>query len=228
MTSIIAALSLITKEKCIKSSPKAMKLFNIANQNGGRLLNLINDILDVEKIAAGRLTIDMEEIELEPFLKSAIEASKLYGEKFGVKFKLISAPKNVAIKADSKRLMQIMLNLNSNAAKFSNKGGFIDIKAEKKIGRGKNASKIIISVKDYGVGIPKDFQSKIFDKFSQADNSSTRSRQGTGLGLNIAQSLVETMNGKIYFESEEGKGATFYVEFPIVKKKTTKKKAKKN
>lgn len=212
LTSIRGALGLVLSgafSKDIKG--KAKDLLEIAHNNCLRLINLINDILDIDKIAAGKMNFNNEVTDVEDIVQRIILMNKPYAEKFKVNYKLVNnLNKNALCNLDKDRFTQVMTNLLSNATKFSPEGGEVLISLEHKDGI------IRISIKDNGKGIPDDFKSKIFDKFTQADSSDKRQKGGTGLGLSICKSLVEKMNGRIGFESEFGKGATFYIDFPVI------------
>ena len=147
-------------------------------------------------------------LELAGFLAEAIEANKGYGDSFKVRFALNSAVALAWVDGDHGRLMQVLSNLLSNAAKFSPENDVVDIVLDKQ------DRFFRISVHDNGPGIPLDFRSKIFGKFAQADVSNKRAKGGTGLGLNITRSIVEAHGGTIGFECPEGGGTTFYFTLP--------------
>tara|TARA_R110001583_G_scaffold43470_1_gene138324 strand:+ start:11013 stop:14075 length:3063 start_codon:yes stop_codon:yes gene_type:complete len=210
LTSISGSLSLILGGVTGELSDKTRALITIANNNSDRLIHLINDILDIEKISAGKMQFDFSVINLTPLVKQSLDENKGYGEKLNVAFTLVSAPeKDVNVNIDEKRFLQVMSNLLSNAAKYSPKGEQVEIKIEQ------ISNSVRVSVHDNGNGIPEDFKSKIFSKFSQADSSDTRQKGGTGLGLNISQAIVLKHKGTIGFDSDEEKGATFYVDLPL-------------
>lgn len=210
LTSISGSLGLILGGVTGELPEKARALLTIANNNSERLIHLINDILDIEKITAGKMQFNFSINNITSLITQSIEENKGYGEKLNVTFKLVSAPNNeMKVRVDEQRLLQVMSNLLSNAAKYSPTGDQVDIKVEQ---LGEN---VRICVHDNGNGIPDDFKSKIFSKFSQADSSDTRQKGGTGLGLSITQAIVLQHNGNIGFDSEKGKGTTFYVDLPL-------------
>jgi CheY-like chemotaxis protein len=141
------------------------------------------------------------------FLREALAANQGYGTKYQVRFVLESTP-DVEVLADPDRLMQAMANLLSNAAKFSPRGSKVSVRASER------DLHVRFEVQDYGAGIPEEFQGRIFEKFAQADSSSSRHYEGTGLGLSITRQLVEAMNGTIGFDSSAGKGTIFYFDLP--------------
>ncbi len=210
LTSISGSLGLILGGIAGELTDKTRALITIANNNSERLIHLINDILDIEKISAGKMQFNFTVVSLVPLITKSLEENKGYGEKLKVTFKLVdNTATDVKVKVDDKRLMQVMSNLLSNAAKYSPSGGTVEVKVEQ---MGNN---VRIAIHDNGKGIPEDFKSKIFRKFSQADSSDTRQKGGTGLGLNITQAIVLQHHGSINFDSEEGKGTTFYVDLPL-------------
>jgi len=211
LTSIRGSLGLILGGVTGKLPEKAKELLSIANNNSERLIHLINDILDMEKISAGKMHFDLRVTDLTPVVEQALEANRGYGDQLNVHFKLIAVPDDeVKVNIDEKRMAQMMSNLLSNAAKYSPADDQVDVSVETI-----TKEKVRISVHDHGKGIPEEFKSRIFSKFSQADSSDTRQKGGTGLGLNITKAIVEEQGGSIGFDSGEGRGTTFYVDLPI-------------
>lgn len=211
LTSIRASLGLITKGVVGEIPDEALEMLNIASNNTERLLLLINDILDIQKIESGQMSFKFQSLELMPFLQRAIQDNAGYGEEHNVKFVLSNELADSRVYADIDRLMQVMANLLSNAAKFSPDGETVEIS----VARHKNDS-LRISVTDHGPGIPEEFQPKLFLKFTQSDASDTRQKGGTGLGLSISKVIVEKHGGRIDFVTHEGVGSTFYIELPEI------------
>lgn len=210
LTSISGSLSLILGGVTGELPDKTRSLITIANNNSKRLIHLINDILDIEKISEGKMQFDFAVTDLTPLVKQSLEENKGYAEKLNVRFKLINEPQEeILVRVDKQRLQQGISNLLSNAAKYSPTEEQIDIKIEQ---IGEN---IRISVHDNGKGIPEEFRSKIFNRFAQADSSDTRQKGGTGLGLNITQAIVLKHKGSIGFSCDKGKGTTFYIDLPL-------------
>lgn len=208
LTSIKGSLGLLYSEKVCDMSDNGKRLIEIANNNCDRLMRLINDILDIEKIEAGKMEFKFENLNLNKLIREAIESNYQFAEKYNVNIDFISEEEFI-IKGDYDRLSQVMTNLLSNAILHSPQNETVKIKLARSEG------KVRVSVIDNGQGIPLDFQDKIFGKFSQADSSSERKIGGTGLGLNISKAIIEKHGGLISFISSYGRGATFYFEIPI-------------
>ncbi len=208
LTSIKGALGLLISGAVGEFPDKAQKLVDIAHSNCERLLLLINDILDLEKIEAGKIDFKPKNIALDEVVAESIEANKMYAEKYGVR---IECKKTTAVNiiADPDRLMQVLNNLLSNACKFSPAGESIDVSIET------TEESVTVAVRDNGAGIPEEFQSRIFQKFAQADSSDTRAKGGTGLGLSISKMIIENFGGQLNFNSPANQGTTFYFTLPI-------------
>lgn len=207
LTSLSGAIELILSGKMGEFSDKIKSLLNMAHNNSVRLTNLINDILDIEKIEAGKMDFEIKPFELMPLINQAIQLNLQFAQKFNVEIKLMEALSNVFVQVDSNRLIQVLTNLLSNAIKFSEPNAFVEL-AVFRIN-----DNVRISVTNYGAEIPQSFKNKIFQKFAQADSSDSRQKGGTGLGLNISKLIVEKMNGQINFVSENNK-TTFYFDLP--------------
>jgi signal transduction histidine kinase len=206
LTSIKASLELIIGKAVAKGSDQEKMLITIAHKNSDRLLLLINDILDISKIESEKMKLNFRRIRLHSFLETAISDNQAYAEKHHVKFVLIDCPGNLHIYVDPDRLMQVMSNLMSNAAKFSHQNSQIEIEARRR------DDGIRITVRDYGPGIPLDFQNRVFEKFTQADTSDKREMSGTGLGLHISKAIIERHHGELSFDTVVGKGTEFHVD----------------
>ena len=185
-------------------------LLEIAQSNCERLVLLINDILDIEKFSAGQMRFEMRPVSLASVVLQAVEANEGYARRLNARIELGPIPADWTVDVDPERLIQVLTNLLSNAAKYSPPGGTVRVWCERL------GDALRISVRDDGPGIPEEFRARIFEKFSQADASATREKGGTGLGLHIARRFIEHMHGRIGFESEAGAGSTFWVELPAV------------
>ena len=207
LTSIHGSLGLIAGAMSGDIPPAVARLVEIAHKNSERLIRLVNDILDIDRIDSGRMYFDLRPEALQPLLAHAVESNQAYAEKYGVRFVLEPCPEAWA-RVDASRLTQVIANLLSNAAKFSPPGGAVRVGATVDDGR------VRVRVTDEGAGIRPDFRDRIFTKFSQSDRSIERKTGGAGLGLYISKQIIEHMDGRIGFESEPGHGASFWVEFP--------------
>lgn len=210
LTSIRGSLGLIEGTMLADLPEKAVKLISLAHKNVERLILLINDILDLDKLASGQMRFDLKRENLADLIEQSIEANQAYADRFKVRL-VLSQPVDPAIfvHTDAGRLAQVMANLLSNAAKYSPEGADVVVTA-KLLG-----AKVRILVVDEGPGIDKAFQAHIFEKFSQADSSITREKGGTGLGLHISKEMMENMNGEIGFYVGESRGTTFWIDVPV-------------
>ena len=208
LTSIRGSLGLVNAGVTGQLPDKSANLIRIAHSNSERLVRLINDILDMEKIESGKMDFDIRPVALREIVQSAIETANNYELEKQVKILLIDEAANAVVHADADRLHQAMTNLLSNAIKFSPRQGVVRLLLETTGDLAK------ISITDEGRGIPQAFRKRIFGKFEQADDTSTRQNNGTGLGLSITKSLVEQMSGTIDFVSSEGLGTTFTLSLP--------------
>lgn len=207
LTSIQGSIGLTLGGALGPLTEKMKKMLEIAFENCKRLILIVNDILDIQKIEAGKIDIQIKTLELTKLINETITANKVYADKQGVT--LIFKPVNdIKIEADPGRFIQALTNLLSNAIKFSPRDEEVIISIEEIDGMGR------VSVSNKGPGIPYDFQSKIFQKFSQADPRNLQGHAGTGLGLSISKSIIEKMHGKINFISIPNELTTFYFDLP--------------
>jgi len=210
LTAISGSLGLIMGG-VLGEPPAAMKqMLDIAHKNSQRLAYLVNDLLDMEKLIAGKMYFDLQAQPLMPLLELSLESNHAYGKQYQVSFVVTERADDVQVLVDSVRLQQVAANFLSNAAKFSPVGGQVEIAV-----RIENAN-VRVKVSDHGPGIPAEFHRRIFQKFSQADSTDTRQKGGTGLGLAISKELIERMGGHIGFVSNPGQGTTFFFELPVV------------
>jgi signal transduction histidine kinase/DNA-binding response OmpR family regulator len=210
LTSIRGALGLVNAGIAGALPDRAKRMIDIAAKNSERLTNLVNDILDMEKILSGKMSFNLRPLELDSLVAQAVEANRPYAQSCGVALQLDARTNGDLVRADADRLMQVLANLLSNACKFSPKGETVRVVTERLEGR------LRISVSDRGPGIPEEFRPRVFEKFAQADSGSDRQKSGTGLGLSITKGLVDRMSGAIGFETESGRGTTFTVDLPGV------------
>lgn len=209
LTSIAGSLGLLIGGATGPLPDKAGRLISIAHSNCQRLVRLINDILDMEKIETGKMAFDMQPLDLGDLARRAGDAMGGYAEEFGVTFVLDIPADLPPIRGDADRLMQVASNLLSNASKFSPRGGKVYVALERQQRR------LRLSVRDEGPGVPANFRARIFSKFAQADASDIRQKGGTGLGLAITKEIVERHGGRLWFDSPPEGGAAFHVELPM-------------
>ena len=210
LTAIRGALGMLIGGIAGQVSDEARPLLGIAHKNSERLVRLINDILDMEKLEAGRLRFDLRRCAVRPLLEQALSDLTPYGREYDVSLALDASADIHACDAtlDPDRFAQVMANLLSNAIKHSRRGARVTVDMHP-------AGELLeIGVRDQGAGIPEDFRSRIFERFAQADASDARQRGGTGLGLAITRAMVEQMHGQIGFESEPGLGTRFWFRLP--------------
>jgi PAS domain S-box-containing protein len=208
LTSIRGSLGLIAGGVAGPVPEKARTLVEIAAKNCERLVRLINDILDVEKIESGKMGFRFAPVELMPLIEQAVESNRAYAEEYEVELRIARSIDGARVWADTDRLQQVMTNLLSNAAKFSPRGGVVEVAVERR------GEELRISVTDRGRGIPSEFRSRVFERFAQADASPTRGKGGTGLGLSISRAIVERHRGRMGFESEPRVATTFWFDLP--------------
>jgi len=182
------------------------------------LLELINDILDLSKVEAGKMEIQHEEVELEPLLQSSLTMIKEKSLKRGIHLAFDMGPAPPVIQADKRKFKQVLYNLLSNAVKFTPEGGEVRLAAVEKPGSNGDGPYLEVSIRDSGIGVHPDNLERIFNSFEQADSSTARNFEGTGLGLALSRRLVELHGGRIAAESDgEGCGSRFSFTLPIEK-----------
>jgi len=209
-TSIRGSLALLVGGVAGPLPEKIRPLVEIALRNSERLLTLINDLLDIQRLESGNMELNLQELELTPLVEQALEDNNAFASQLGVTFRLLHGEAGLDVLVDPNRLLQLMANLLSNAAKFSPQQGTVEIGVERHAGWAR------VSVHDHGRGIPAEFRSRIFSRFAQADSSNTRERGGAGLGLSICKALIERMGGFIFFTTLIGEGTTFFFDLPLV------------
>lgn len=209
LTSISGSLGLAISGVLGELPEKAKEMIDIAHKNCGRLINLVNEILDVEKLNSSAMAYDHQILDLGELLLETIKINEGLAAEQDIRFVSGEIVPNTMVHGDAFRLTQVVSNLLSNAAKFSPKGEVVMISTCIENGHVK------VLVSDKGAGIPHSFRAQIFSQFAQADASDSRKKGGTGLGLNISRSIVESHNGKIGFQSDVGVGSTFYFTLPL-------------
>ena len=187
---------------------KIQEVLERVGENGRHLLSLINDVLDLSKIEAGRLTLSLNDYSMQDLVQTVITSVESLGAEKNLALRTEVPSDLVTGKGDEQRIAQVFLNLVGNAIKFTDEG-------EVSIEVATSNSSFLVSVSDTGPGLSKDDQQGIFEEFHQVDGSSTREKGGTGLGLSIAKRIVEMHGGSIWVESTPGKGSTFWFTLPI-------------
>ena len=207
LTSIRSALGLLTHGSLKNQPAKSQRMLEIAFDNTNRLVRLINDILDIERINSGKVTMEKQICNAAELMTQAVDEMQAMAEK--AEINLILAPVETQLWVDPDRIIQTFTNLLSNAIKFSSPHSTVCLSAKLE------DSQILFQVKDQGRGIPEDKLETIFGRFQQVDASNSRHQGGTGLGLAICRSIVQQHGGKIWVESNLGNGSTFYFTLPI-------------
>ncbi len=198
LTSIRGSLGLLAGGVAGPIPAPAKSLLDIAHRNAERLILLVNDILDIEKIEAGKMRFTMKSLDLDALAGEAMQNAEGLAATRAVRLERRARQPGLRVYADEQRLLQVMANLLSNAIKYSPEGGTVEVDVNVHDGQGR------VQVTDHGPGVPEASQSRIFQKFYQADSSSAREKGGTGLGLSICKALVERMDGRVAFTSRPG------------------------
>ncbi len=208
LTAISGSLGLLQSGALGQLPEQSAAMVQIAHRNSARLERIINDILDIGTLEAGKMAMQISDVALEELLQQAVEASAGYAELCEVRYLLDCGPVAARVKADPSRLVQVVTNLLSNAAKFSPPGADVHIRVRP------GPARVRVEVEDSGVGIPEAFQSRIFEKFAKGDPPLKQRVDGCGLGLSIARKLIDAMDGCIGFTSVVNQGTVFYLEVP--------------
>jgi PAS domain S-box-containing protein len=208
LTSIKGALGLLESEMIGGLPERVRDVVKIAATNSDRLVRLINDILDIERIEAGVIKFQPEALDIMPLMRQAVDQEIGFAQTEGVSLLVTDANLEIGVVGDRDQLLQVLGNLISNAIKFSPRENEVLLSAIP------HGAVVRVSVTDQGAGIPEAFKPRIFEKFSQADASPARHHKGTGLGLHISKLIVERHGGEIGFESVEGGGTMFYFDLP--------------
>ncbi|MBV6626921.1 MAG: response regulator [Rivularia sp. (in: Bacteria)] len=207
LTSIHGSLGMLATDLIPLGSEDGKRLVQIATDSTERLVRLINDILDIERIESGKITMFKQMCQVGELIRQSVNIIRLLADKAQVKLSVENPPLQLQVDAD--RIIQVLTNLLSNAIRFSSPGGAVSLSAVEQ------DSEILFTVKDNGRGIPEDKLKIIFERFQQVDSSDSRNHEGTGLGLATCLSIVEMHGGKIWVESILGVGSTFYFTLPM-------------
>ncbi len=207
LTSVRAALGLIAGGALHARPEKTQQMLDVAIGNTDRLVSLVNDILDLERMSAGKMQMHREDVRIDELLQRAADLQHSSVQKTGIQFRIDAEP--ITAFVDSDRILQTLTNLVSNAIKFSPPGSHIRL-----IVRATGPNEVHVCVMDEGRGIPADKLETIFERFQQVDASDSRMMGGTGLGLAICRSIIEQHGGRIWAESTAGDGARFHFTLP--------------
>ena len=210
LTSVLGALGLLASGAAGALPKAALPLAEVAKRNGERLSRLIDDILDLTKLEAKQMVLQMRSTTLDALLREAMTANQGYAGRAGVHLKLELTAPSPAVRVDTDRFLQVMANLLSNAIKHSAAGDTVSVSLDW------SDTRLRVKVQDQGPGIDPKFRARLFEKFSQADASDRRAQGGTGLGLYITRMLVERMGGRVDVEAASGPGACFCIELPLI------------
>lgn len=205
------SLSLISRNKGGTINGDVMNLVEIASNNTHRLLSLVNDFLDLQKMESGKLKFNRRVCQLRPIIDRAVANNKLYAEQFGVTCWVKESTDAVRVDCDPVRLEQVMANLLSNAAKYGAPNDVIEIRVTKP-----SVDTVRVSVVDHGNGIPENIQDRVFEKFVMARTEKSVKVRSSGLGLSISKAIIEEHGGTIGFEARNKEGTTFFFDLPIV------------
>lgn len=210
MTSILGGLTLL-KVRINKTTqdPTTLKLLEVACRNGDRLLLLVNDILDAQALSEGKVAIERKVVDLKEVVTTAVENCNPYANKLGVTYEVVATGEKLVTYTDGARVSQVLVNLLSNAAKFTTSGDVVSVKVSK------SEDKARVEIRDKGIGISTDEQKHIFTPFHQANPGSTAGNKSSGLGLSITKQLMDLLGGEIGVQSVEGEGAMFWIELDL-------------
>jgi signal transduction histidine kinase len=209
MTSVKGGLDLALRAGASDMSAPVKNLLSIAQRNSVRLLKLVDDVLDLQKLELNSITLVLQELNIGTFLQDIVEEYESFAAQTDVRIVITSVDQTRQVSADPYRLKQVVGNILSNAVKFSPHGGQVDCAAQV------FGTMLRLSIKDNGIGIPKDEEHKVFGRFGQVESGAAPSYGGSGLGMHIAKLLIERMGGDISYESKLGVGTVFYVDMPL-------------
>jgi PAS domain S-box-containing protein len=208
LTAIKGAVDLLAGGVAGELPEIARDLATTAAANAVRLRKLVDDLLDFEKLGADTLTLERRPVRLLQVVDDAVHCAAPFAQRYGVRIERIASDE-LEVETDPDRLAQVVTNLLSNAAKFSRPGGLVEVRVQR------DGERAVVSVRDYGLGIPESFRDRVFQKFSQVDSSDARAKGGTGLGLSISKAITDKLGGELTYESLVGVGTTFRVAIPL-------------
>lgn len=214
LTSIHGGLNLLATGLVPTESEKGKRLIQITSENAERLVRLVNDILDLERLQSGKIILSKQKVDTSELLTKAAETMQFTANNSAIKISIITQSLEVVV--DSDRIIQVLTNLLSNAIKFSHKSSTVTMIAEKITEKNGGSSVVLFKVQDQGRGIPTDNIETIFERFHQVDASDSRKNGGTGLGLAICRRIIQQHNGNIWAESQIDVGSTFFFTIPLL------------
>ncbi|MDO8524828.1 MAG: HAMP domain-containing sensor histidine kinase [bacterium] len=209
LTNIKFSLDFLVSTRMVQTKEQQEEYFNVIQENSIRMGNLIDNLLTVAQIESSSFPLSKVEVSLEGIAQKLVQKFKFFALASNIKLMIFSADHSLQVLADPLWVEQVMENLLDNAIKYTKGGGEVIIKIYQK------KRKVFYEVQDNGVGIPKEEQNFIFEKFFRSDNSFKKQTGGTGLGLHIAKKIIEKMGGEIEFSSKENKGSIFWFSLPI-------------
>jgi signal transduction histidine kinase len=209
LTNLKWAVEIISSGDLRRDVGKEEEYYSVLKENIGRMLELVDELLIVSKIEQGVLILRKKEVDFKKIVEDFISRFKFYAIASNIEIKLHSENNLPTVFVDPSQIKLVVENLIDNAIRYTKEKGIVEIRLEKK------EKYVLFSIKDSGVGIPEGDRKYIFQKFFRAENIMREQTRGSGLGLFVAKSIVENSGGKIWFESEEGKGTTFYFVLPI-------------
>ncbi|HEY9599558.1 MAG TPA: PAS domain S-box protein, partial [Cyanophyceae cyanobacterium] len=218
LTSIHGALNLLSSGLVSSQTPKGQRVIDIAAESAERLVRLVNDILELERLESGKISLSKQRCDAAELIQQAIDMMQVMAHRTGITLSV--APCIIKFNADPDRIIQVLTNLLGNAIKFSASGSTVWLTAQLETGKlghpnlPSSTPKVVFAVKDRGRGIPADKLETIFERFHQVDASDSRKKGGTGLGLAICRSIVQQHGGRIWVESTLGEGSCFYFTLP--------------
>jgi len=211
LTNIIGYLDLLKKEKSGKLSDQQRKFVELAFSNSNFIFRIVADLLDLSKIESGSFALDFEEVSLNEIVNSIKESYRYFFEEKGLELVIGNISKKYIVSADKFRLSQIINNILDNALKFT-ESGYVKVTVSP------HKDTVIIKIEDTGVGIQTKFLKNVFNKFFRTDSIQSVDNPGIGLGLTISKYFTELHRGKISFDTKKGKGRTFCIELPLLRK----------
>lgn len=217
LNSIIGFSSILLKNRDGSVSQDNLDRVEKINRNGKHLLQLINDILDLSKVEAGKMETDLSSSDIRPLVGEVAEMLQPQADAKNIRLSVELPPAPVVIETDMQKLRQIVINLTNNAVKFTEKG-FVTVRL---FPAGEKYSGVCIEVQDTGIGISEAKLESVFEAFQQADTTTSRKYGGTGLGLTISRTLLSLLGGRIRVNSKVGQGSTFSLELPVARESST-------